>query len=180
MAFSDAILTFVPSALSLVAGAGIAIPTGPIDLLGEGAGLAPLNIIGRATLFGTDFGVGAHVLELMCRIGTLPVTATSATLNLQWQFAPDAGTPTYQPGTWYTVIESGAMAVANLAAGTRIGAWKYPQMFPFNQRPRFTRLNFVVPAGTNFTAGTISQGFLTSVAPGEYAIANQPSNYTIA
>lgn len=180
MALQDALLTFVSSAnpLSLVSGAGIAIPTQPLDLLGVGAGLAPPNIIGNATLFGTDHGVGAHMLELVCRIGTAVTTSNSATLNVQWQFAPDAGTPTYQPGTWSTVVESGPIAVANLTASTRVLAVKFPQMFPFSTRPRFMRLNFVVPAGTNFTAGTISQGFLTDV-PTAWSIGNQPGNYAV-
>lgn len=177
--FRDLLLTFVSTPLSLVAADGVAIASPTLDLLGAGVGVAPPNIIGTATVFGTDFGVGAHQLEMACYIGTALVASGAATLNAQWQFAPDPGAAgNYTPTTWTTVIETGALAVANLTANTRILAVKYPQIFPFSGRPRFTRLNFVVPSATHFTAGTIANAFLTDV-PDAYSIANQPSNFKV-
>lgn len=177
--YVDSLLQFIASPLSLVSGAGIAIPTAPFDLLGNGVGVAPNNIIGNATVFGTDFGVGQLDMEMMCRIGTALVTGTGATLNLAWQFAPDTGAAGgYQPGTWQTVVETGVLTAAQCAANTRILAVKYPRAFPATLRPRFSRLLAQIPAGTLFTAGTLSMAFLT-VVPTDYSIAQQPRNYAV-
>jgi hypothetical protein len=164
----DALLTFIPlGGQSMVAGAGISIPsTSIIDILGQGAGTAPQNIIGSATLFGEDPGAGAAFLQpqLLVSVGTAFVTATAATLNAALQYAVDLGTPTYQPGTWQTIIETGALTAAQLTAGQVIARFNMPPAFPPLARPRFLRMLFqVAPATGLFTAGTIAfAGFTTA------------------
>ena len=179
--FIDALTGFVqPGApLSLVAGAGVAVQSDVYDILGNGVGTKPVNIIGTAATFGADMGVGGLQPELVVSIGTALVTATSATLNVQLQAAPDSGTPTYQPGTWQTIMESGAITAAQGTAGAYVFRTKFPPVFPANLRPRYYRLNFVTPSGTDFTAGTIAYAII-SVVRDDYSIGLiQPSNYVV-
>lgn len=128
-----------------------------IDLLGQGVGTAPANIIGNATLFGTDYGIGGGFAEpeLMCTVGTAFVTSGSATLNVQIQAAPDTAV-TYQPGTYQTLVETGTLTAAQLTAGQIIARFDFPPAFPANLSPRYIRLAFVTPSGQQFSAGTIS------------------------
>lgn len=176
----DASIAFVPvgGALSLVAGAGVAVQSNVIDLMGVGVGVAPPNIIGNATVWGTDFGIGMDKIQLLVSVGTAFTTGTAATLNVQLQGAPDAGTPTYQPGTWQTFVETGTLTAAQLAANTIIARFDWPPAVPVSARPRFMRLNFVVPSATDFTAGTI-QFALPTPARDDYAIKYQNSNYAV-
>jgi hypothetical protein len=179
--FIDALTGFVqPGApLSLVAGAGVAVQSDTYDILGVGVGNAPPSIIGTATTFGADMGVGGLQPELVVTIGTALVTANSATLNVQLQAAPDTAV-TFQPGTWQTIMESGALTAAQCTAGTRVFRTKFPPTFPANQRPRYYRLNFVMPASENFTAGTIANAIITVVRD-DYSIGLiQPRNYTVS
>lgn len=170
---TDAQLSFVPigAPLSLVAGAGVNIPSpNTIDLLGEGVGLAPTNVIGNVTNFGSPdaMGVGGARPELAVVIGTTCTTSSSATLNVALQAAADAGSPTYQPSTWDTLAETGAIAVANLTAGTVIARFPWLPPFPANLRPRFLRLLFQVPSGDSFTAGTIGSALVTTVRDDQF------------
>lgn len=165
--FSDALLSFVPlgAPLSLVAGAGVAIPsTNTIDLLGVGVGLAPPSIIGNAAVFGTDMGIGGLRPELDVAIGTAAVTANAATLNLALQAAPDTGAAGgYLPGTWQTIVETGALTAAQLTANQIIARFPWLPVFPQTLRPRFLRLLAQMPAATNFTAGTINFALVVTV-----------------
>jgi len=171
---SDATLAFVPiggPGLSLVAGAGVAIPSTVLDLLGVGVGVAPPSIIGtQSLLFGTDFGVGRYVPHIAIFLSPTPIitTATAASLNCQLQMAPDLGTPTYQPGAWQTIAETGPMTLAQLVAA-QAGAKQQPirmdfvPNFPAGLNPRYARLNFATAAGTSFTAGSIASAIITPV-----------------
>lgn len=161
---NDASIAFVAIGgnLSLIAGAGINIPSAVIDLLGQGVGTAPQNIIGTATLFGTDFGIGTDRPVLNVVIGTALVTGTSATLNLAMQAAVDQGAAgNYQPGTWQTLVETGPLTAAQCAANTRIARFDWPPAFPEGLQPRYMRLLAQVPAATLFTAGTIASAIVT-------------------
>lgn len=161
---TDSLITFVfpGGPLSLVAGAGISIPTLVLDLLGLGVGVSPAaagQVIGTTynQQFGTDFGIGDDRLLLNTVIGTGLVTANAATLNLAMQGAPDTGlTGGWLPGTWQTLVETGPLTAAQCPANTRIGRFDWPPSFPETQPPpRFVRLLAQVPTGTNFTAGNI-------------------------
>jgi hypothetical protein len=160
--FYDLGVTFVPpgAPLSLVSAAGVSIPSGIVDLLGEGVGVAPSqSIIGQATTFGQPaaMGLGRIRPELFCSIGVGLVTANGATLNLALQAAADTGAAGgYQPSTWNTLIETGALTAAELIAGTIFARFPWVPPFPANLRPRFMRLLAQIPAAENFTSGTIA------------------------
>ena len=154
----------IGSPLSCVGAAGVNFQSAVKDILGVGVGMAPPAIIGNVTLFGEDPGIGGKRPQLDIAVGAAFVTANAATLNVQFQYAPDTGAAGgYQPGTWQTAVESGALTAAQLTAGQIIARFDMPPAFPANQRPRFFRLNFAVPAATNFTAGTISYAIITNV-----------------
>lgn len=168
----DALLSLVPigTPLSLVGGTGVDFATDPIDFLGLGVGVVAPDtlsgnpIIGNTTVFGQADaqGVGGIRPELNVTVGTAATADTGTpTLNVQLQAAADDGTG--NPSTYYTLGESGEIAVANLTANTVIARLPWLPPFPENLRPRFLRLNFAIPAGTNFATGTISSAIVTTV-----------------
>ena len=81
----DALVAFVAIGgnLSLVAGAGVTIPSTVIDLLGAGVGVAPPNIIGTRTVFGTDQGVGGIRPELNIAVGVACTGAAGQLLKFR-------------------------------------------------------------------------------------------------
>lgn len=167
MSITDAQLAFVPinGNLSLVAGAGVAIPS-PIvlDVLGQGVGTAPGNIIGNVTNFGSDVGVGGITPQIEAIIGVACATVNGATLNVALQAAPDTGAPgNYLPGAWTTLEETGPVAVGRLTAGQILARFQFPPAFPANLTPRYYRLLFQTAAGTSFSAGTVSSAVVTMV-----------------
>ena len=179
---SDALLAFVPIGgnLSIVAAAGVAVASNVIDLLGLGQGLAPTNIIGNATLFGMDPGIGGPRPEINCVVGTAFTNGTGTpSLNVQLQYAPDLGTPSYLPGTWVTIAETGELLIASLAANTVIARFPWLPAVPASARPRYVRLNFHVLAATNFAAGTIASAIVTFVRD-DQANKYVTKNYTVA
>lgn len=158
---NDSKLSFVPYGTPLSLVAGTAVSPLIIDLLGVGVGQAPPNVIGNKTVFGADFGIGQNRVELATVVGTTFTTGTSATLNVQLQGAPDTGSGgSYLPGTWTTIVETGAIPAANLTAETFIG--RFPVLpYPLSALPRYLRLRFEVASGTSFTAGTIGFSVMT-------------------
>lgn len=181
--FSDALLSFVPLGgnLSLVAGAGISIPSNIVDLLGNGVGVAPTSVIGTAAVFGTDMGIGGLRPELNVSIGVAAVTANVATLNLAFQAAPDLGVGgNYQPGAWQTLVETGALTAAQLTANQIIARFPWLPVFPNTLRPRFLRLLAQIPAATNFTAGTIASALCVTVRDDIASLQQAARNYTVA
>jgi len=160
---SDALLAFVPIGgnQSLIGASDIAIPSQRvIDLLGEGVGVAPSNIIGNRTLFGTDMGIGGFRPEINCVMGDAGVGATS--LNVALQGAVDTGAAGgYLPGTYITFAETGAIALASLTAGQIIARFPWLPAFPASTLPRFLRLLFT-PVGA-FSAGSIASALVTTV-----------------
>lgn len=183
MALIDASLSFIPAyapAQSMVAGAGVSIAIGQVvDLLGQGVGTAPQNIIGNASLFGMDPGSGLLKPFLRTTTGIAFTTGNAATLDLTLQYAADTGVGgNYQPGTWDTIVSSGPIAAANLTANTILPQLEFEPVFPYNLRPRFIRLYGVIPAATNFTAGTIAYA-LVLLGTDEFAQKLAARNYTV-
>lgn len=175
----DASLAFIPIGgnLSMVGGTGATFQSNTIDLLGSGVGTAPQNIIGTASVFGTDFGIGAIKIQLQVAVGTAFTTGGTCTLNVQMQGAPDNGA--YQPGTWQTFVETGTMTAAQLAANTVIARFDWPPAFPANEKPRFMRLNFVTPSGQQFSAGTIAYAVPVDVRD-DYGAKYAYKNFTVS
>jgi hypothetical protein len=178
---TDALYAFVPinSNLSIVAAAGVAVPSNVVDLLGVGVGQAPQNIIGNATVFGADMGIGDNRALVEAIVGTAFVTANSATLTVALQGAVDTGAAGgYQPGTWQTLVQTPAMAAAQLTAGKIIAKLDFPPAFPDGTLPRFLRLLFQTPTGEYFTAGTIASAIVT-MARDDYTEKYAAKNYTV-
>lgn len=186
--FTDALNSFQPlgSPLSLVGGVGVDFrATNIIDLLGLGVGVpAPQTnggpIIGNVATFGSPdgMGVGGTRPELYVTIGTALAADTGApTLTVQFQAAEDDGTG--NPDTWQTIAQTGEISVAQGTAETVIARLPWLPPFPENLRPRFLSLNFAVPAGTNFSAGTIASALVTITRDDPF---NRQSakNYTVA
>jgi hypothetical protein len=184
---TDALVTFIfpGGPLSLVAGAGVNIPSAVIDQLGLGVGVPATqgNIIGTVynNQFAVDFGIGDDRLLLDVVIGTGLVTADACTLNLALQGAPDTGlTGGYLPGTWQTLVETGPLTAAQCPANTRIARFDWPPSFPeTSPPPRFIRLLAQVPSGENFTAGTIAFALATS-ARDDFAQKYAARNYNVS
>lgn len=118
-----------------------------IDLTG---GVA-LNT-GIAATFGEDLGIGDGVAnpQIAAYVGTPFVTANSATLQMQFQGSTDSI-------TWTTYMSAPAYTAANLTAGAKI-AMDWPNVPQGVALPRYVRINWKLPAGTSFTAGTIFAG----------------------
>ena len=168
---SDVLVSYIPigAPLSIVAVAGIPVASNIIDLLGVGVGVAPPSIIGNATLFGTDLGVGGKRPELNISVGTAFVAVGATLLKIALQFAPDTGAGgNYQPGTWQDIVSQDNIAIANLFAGAIPFRSPWIPDMPLSLRPRFSRLLFspmtatALPSGS-FSAGTIASALITTV-----------------
>lgn len=160
----DASLAFVQfgAPLSLVAGAGVSIQSAIIDLMGAGVGQPVTNIVGNAAQPGQAdaMGVGPDRPELAIALGDALVTANAATLEIDLQGAPNAAGNV--PGAWQTFGGQSGITAALGIANRVVCRLPWLPPWPFNERPRFLRLNFVVPAATNFTAGTIAYALPTT------------------
>jgi hypothetical protein len=116
----------------------------------------PNSIIGNATYFGEDLGLGRGVgtptIEVFSGTGT-PAVATS--LQVALQGAPDNGGGTISGLTFVTYIETGAIPLANILASIRVCAFDLPRRQSGNALPRFLQLDYIV-AGSNFTGLTVT------------------------
>lgn len=177
----DAKVAFVPIGvpLSLVAAAGVDIVSPLVyDFLGSGVGTPVNNIYGNPALPGQAdaMGVGPQRPELVVLIGTALVANTGTPLlTVELQAAPDNGANL--EGTYQTLVRSGPVTVAQGVAGARIARFPWVPPFPVNLRPRFMRLNFEIPAGTNFSAGTIQYAGVTTTPDDLYQL-QAARNYT--
>ncbi len=159
---TDKLVSFVDvgAPLSLIANTGDIASTNTIDLLGSGVGTAPANIIGNATLFGEDAGIGSHRPELNITLGDAVVSGGGGTLNVKLQAAPDVAV-THIPTTWTTLAETGAIAVANLTAGQILARFPFLPAFPAGLNPRYLRLVFTIGTAA-FTAGSVASALVTT------------------
>lgn len=178
----DALLSFVPvgSPLSMVTGGtGDVASTNTIDILGNGVGSAPTSIIGNATLFGQDTGIGGLRPQLQVNVGTAFVSGGGGTLQIKFQAAADTGSAGgYLPDTWTTLVQTPALAVANLTAGATPARFDFPPAFPVNLNPRYLRLLFTIGTAA-ITAGTISSAVVTMVRD-DQANRYAPANFAVA
>ena len=178
--------------LSLVAGAGVSIPsTNTIDMLGLGVGINPANagqIWGNTTNFGQADakGVGNQRPELNITIGTALAGAAGLTLNVKLQAAADPGAAgNWTPTTWVSIGGQDGITLAQGTANTVIARLPWLPPFPANLRPRFLRLLFspvssggADPSGA-FTAGTISSAVVV-MSRDDYFVKYAAKNYTVA
>lgn len=104
---------------------------------------------------GRDMGIDGMVLDIFAVVETAFTAAGAATLQVQIQAALDnAGSP----GTWYNLMMTDAIPVANLVAGVEICRTPLPMWQPaqagVDKPPRFYQLNYVVATGP-MTAGAV-------------------------
>ena len=140
--------------------------TGTYDTAGVGVGNPVTNRFGTATVFGEDVG-GGGPLTSAPQLGVWVTTAFTAggagTLTVQLQAAIDNGSN--QPGTWDTIVQSDAFALAALVASSPqrpLISYTVPDRYPGQGFPRFYRLNYVVATGP-MTAGAVSAALLTGI-----------------
>lgn len=189
---TDALISFVPigTNLSLVGGAGVAIPSSVIDLLGDGVGTAPTgSIFGvQSATFGQAgaMGTGNQRPELNVTIGTALAGAAGLTLNCALQAAADQGAGgNFQPSTWNNIGGQDGITLAQGAANTVIMRLPWLPPFPATLRPRYLRLLFspvssggAVPSG-NFTAGTIASAIVV-MSRDDYFAKFAQKNYSVS
>lgn len=171
----DSLANFLsPGSPALAITAAATYTSNVIDLLGSGVGTPPANIIGNATLFGEDAGIGRVRPQTQAVVGTTFVGGTN--IQMKFQAAPDVAV-THVPTTWTTLVETGLIVTADLVSGAIIGRFDYPPAVPAGLRPRFLRIAFV-SVGV-FTAGDIAS-IITTMVRDDYSIKFQPNNYVVA
>lgn len=179
---TDALVAFVPLGgnLSLVGAASATIASSVFDLIGPGVGQPPGNIIGNAALFGTDEGVGGKRPELNISIGTAVVAASSSTLKIALQAAPDTGAAGgYLPGTWSDIVSQDGLTAALLVANAVPFRTPFLPTMPPGLRPRYMRLLFTISSLGALTAGTVSSALVTMVRD-DQANKYAARNYSVA
>lgn len=153
-----------------------AASTNVIDLAGLGSGNTVTNIIGNATVFGMDIGVGDVPGTPKLLVSTIAAFVGGTSINVQFQGAIDNGSGS--PGTWNTYAESGAILTASLTANTQILKIDVPEVIPDpgGPLPRFLRLNYLV-VGT-YTGGTINADIIRDRQ--DWTAGKYPSNFAVA
>ncbi len=165
-----------------------ALSTNAIDLLAgvtvgsAGAYTTPASIIGNASVFGEDFGIG--VTQGMPRIvGTAIAAFTAggaATMQVQFQGVVDPNTATLSGASWVTYAQTDTIAKTLLTASTRIFSFDWPMRKIGQALPRFVVLNYVVATGP-MTAGTITSDVSMGGADDATGTLGQyPANFTVA
>ncbi|MEI6281977.1 MAG: Bbp16 family capsid cement protein [Alphaproteobacteria bacterium] len=174
---SDNLVAFVPvgAPLSLVSGVGD-VSSYVIDLLGSGEGTTPRAIIGNASLFGEDAGIGSNRPELNVTIGDAVVSGGGGTVNFKLMGAPDTAV-THLAGTYVVLGETGPMAVASLTAAAIVARFPFLPAVPASARPRYLRLTASI-ATAAVTAGTIASALVTTYRD-DQANKFAPANYTV-
>jgi len=130
------------------------------------SGDSPTSTGSTASTNIVDLGIARDIggavtdqLALLCEVATAFTSGGSATLQVQFQTAPDNGSGA--PGAWVTLAQSDAIPVAALVQGYRFLPGELP-----GPTQRFVRLNYVVATAT-MTAGALSAAMVPSldVAP---------------
>jgi len=109
-----------------------------------------------------DLGVARDIggavtdqLMLLCEVATAFTSGGSATLQAQFQTAPDNGSGA--PGAWVTLSQSDAVPVASLVQGYKFLPGELP-----GPTQRFLRLNYVVGTAA-MTAGALKAALVPSL-----------------
>jgi hypothetical protein len=134
-------------------------------------------VIGNATVFGEDLGLGRGVgtpqVEVFSGAGT-PAAATS--LDIQLQGAPDAGTGNTSGVTYVAYIGPEAIPLASILASSRLARFDFPQRRVGAALPRFIALNYVV-VGSNFTGLTVTSYVNLGGTSAQTTLGQFASNY---
>lgn len=166
-----------------------ALSTNALDLL-YGSAIASAGaytsassmIIGNATKFGMDFGIG-NTRGVPRVVGTAIAAFTAggaATMQVQFQGAQDSLSGTLAGYTWVTYGQTDTMAVALLTVSTRLFSFDWPMRKLAAALPRFVVLNYVVATGPMLT-GTITADTTVGGADDALGTLQQyPANFTAA
>lgn len=141
----------------------------------------PSDIIGNATFFGEDLGLGRGKGEPTWQVFTgsgTPITATS--LQLQFRGAPDNVTAHASKArsdlTFVIYIETDVILLANILASQRIADYAIPRRAHAAAMPRFYDANYVV-AGSNFAGLTLTTYITTGDTSAQSTLGQYASNY---
>lgn len=141
----------------------------------------PNDVIGNATFFGEDLGLGrgkgAQYIEVYTGAGT-PAAATS--LNIQVRGAPNNATAFSSLNrsdlTFVVYVESGAIVLASILASRHLSSLALPRRLDTAALPRFYDLNYVV-AGSNFTGLTVKAYLSLGDTSAQDTLPQYASNY---
>ena len=137
----------------------------------------PNAIVGNATYFGEDLGIGntrgRPVFVVTSGSGT-PAVATS--LQIAVQGAPDNGGGTISGLSFTPYIETGAIPLASILTSSRLATIAFPKRQVGAGLPRFVNLNYIV-AGSNFTGLSVTADITLGPDDGEGTLGQYPSNY---
>ncbi len=100
-------------------------------------------------------GAVTDQLMLLCEVVTAFTSGGSATLQVQFQTAPDNGSGA--PGSWSTPAQSDAVALASLVQGYKFLPGELP-----GPTQRFLRLNYVVGTAA-MTGGVLKAALVPSL-----------------
>lgn len=135
------------------------------------------DIIGNASVFGEDLGLGrgrgTPTVEVFSGAGT-PAAATS--LNISFEGAIDAGTGNTSGVTYTPYISTGAIPLASILASNRLAVFDWPARRVRAAMPRFVSLNYTV-AGANFTGLTLTAYINLGGTSAQDSLGQYASNY---
>jgi len=134
-------------------------------------------IIGNATTFGEDLGLGrgkgTPSIEVFSGPGT-PITATS--LQISFDGAPDAGTGNTSGVTYVPYIQTRAIPIASILASSRLAQFDWPRREVRQAMPRFVSLNYIV-GGANFAGLTVTSYINLGGTSAQDSLGQYASNY---
>lgn len=135
------------------------------------------DIIGNASVFGEDLGLGrgkgTPAIEVFSGAGT-PAAATS--LEISFEGAPDAGTGNTSGVTYVPYVQSGPILLASILASNRLWYVDWPMRQVRAALPRFVSLNYTV-AGSNFTGLTLTAYIHLGGMTAQDTLGKYASNY---
>jgi hypothetical protein len=148
-------------------------------LLSVGGTYAPStsSIIGNATYFGEDLGLGRGPGEAVCVVTTGSTSPAGGTgLQIALQGAVDNGGGTIGGLTFVPYIETRSIPLAGLTASTRIATIKLPKREIGQGLPRFINLNYIV-SGSNFSGLTVTADFTLGTDDATGTLGQYAANY---
>ena len=116
---------------------------------------ASTNIIDLGVARDIGDAVTNKDLFLLCQVATAFTSGGSATLQVQFQTAPDNGSGL--PGSWSTLAQSDAIPVASLVQGYKFLPGEVP-----GGTLRFIRLNYVIATAV-MTGGVLKAALVPSL-----------------
>lgn len=136
----------------------------------------PFNIVGNATYFGEDLGIGSGQGEPRFVISSGSTTPTGGTsLQISVQSAPDNGGGTIAGLTFVPYIQTRAIPAASILASSRIASISFPKREVGQGLSRFVQLNYTV-VGT-WSGLTLSATITTGPDDAVNTLASYPANF---